>query len=123
MSEQIREVNEDNFEQVVLQSDRPVLVDFWAPWCGPCRALAPTLEAIATDWAGRARVVKLNVDVSPSSAERFSVRALPTLILFKNGREVGRLLGAVNKTEIARRLDHHIETGIEEEKKYGSATV
>jgi thioredoxin 1 len=123
MSEQIREVNEDNFEQVVLQSDRPVLVDFWAPWCGPCRALAPTLEAIATDWAGRARVVKLNVDVSPSSAERFSVRALPTLVLFKNGREVGRLLGAVNKTEIARRLDHHIETGIEEEKKYGSATV
>ena len=123
MSEQIREVNEDNFEQVVLQSDRPVLVDFWAPWCGPCRALAPTLEAIATDWAGRARVVKLNVDVSPSSAERFSVRAIPTLILFKNGREVGRLLGAVNKTEIARKLDHHIETGIEGEKKYGSATV
>jgi thioredoxin 1 len=123
MSEQIREVNEDNFEQVVLQSDRPVLVDFWAPWCGPCRALAPTLEAIATDWAGRARVVKLNVDVSPSSAERFSVRAIPTLILFKNGREVGRLLGAVNKTEIARKLDHHIETGIEEEEKYGSATV
>jgi thioredoxin 1 len=123
MSEQIREVNEDNFEQVVLQSDRPVLVDFWAPWCGPCRALAPTLEAIATDWAGRARVVKLNVDVSPSSAERFSVRAIPTLILFKNGREVGRLLGAVNKTEIARKLDHQIETGIEEEEKYGSATV
>jgi thioredoxin 1 len=123
MSEQIREVNEDNFEQVVLQSDRPVLVDFWAPWCGPCRALAPTLEAIATDWAGRARVVKLNVDASPSSAERFSVRAIPTLILFKNGREVGRLLGAVNKTEIARKLDHQIETGIEEEEKYGSATV
>lgn len=123
MSEQIREVNEDNFEQVVLQSDRPVLVDFWAPWCGPCRALAPTLEAIATDWAGRARVVKLNVDVSPSSAERFSVRAIPTLILFKNGREVGRLLGAVNKTEIARKLDHYIETGIEGEEKYGSATV
>jgi thioredoxin 1 len=123
MSEQIREVNEDNFEQVVLQSDRPVLVDFWAPWCGPCRALAPTLEAIATDWAGRARVVKLNVDASPSSAERFSVRAIPTLILFKNGREVGRLLGAVNKTEIARKLDHQIETGIEGEEKYGSATV
>jgi thioredoxin 1 len=123
MSELIREINDDDFEQVVLQSDRPVLVDFWAPWCGPCRALAPTLAEVAADWADRARVVKLNVDVSPSSAERFSVRAIPTLILFKGGREVGRLLGAANRTEIARRLDHHIETAVEEEEKHGSAPV
>lgn len=81
MSELIREINDNDFEQVVLQSDRPVLVDFWAPWCGPCRTLAPTLAEVAADWADRARVVKLNVDVSPSSAERFSVRAIPTLIL------------------------------------------
>ena len=123
MNEQIQEVNDSDFEQAVLQSGRPVLVDFWAPWCGPCRALAPTLAEVAADWTGRARVMKLNVDASPSSAERFSVRAIPTLILFKNGREVERLLGAVNKTEIERRLDHHIETGVGEEEKHGSATV
>jgi thioredoxin 1 len=115
MSEQIQEVNDNDFEQAVLQSDRAVLVDFWAPWCGPCRALAPVLEELATGWADRARVMKVNVDVSPSSAERFSVRAIPTLILFKNGREVGRLLGAVHKTEIERRFGSHIEPAAEEE--------
>jgi thioredoxin 1 len=123
VNERIQEVNDADFEQAVLQSDQPVLVDFWAPWCGPCHALAPILAEVAADWAGRARVMKLNVDVSPSSTERLSVRAIPTLILFKNGREVERLLGAVNKREIARRLDHHIGTGIEEEEKHGSATV
>jgi thioredoxin 1 len=119
MSERIQEVNDGDFDQVVLQSDRPMLVDFWAPWCGPCRALAPTVEQIAVEWAGRARVVKVNVDVSPNSAERFSVRAIPTLILFKNGREVERLLGAAHKGEIVRRLDPHIEA----EENHGSAAV
>jgi thioredoxin 1 len=121
MSGRIHEVNDGNFEQAVLQSDRPVLVDFWAPWCGPCRALAPTLDAVAAQWADRARVVKLNVDGSPKSAARFSVRAIPTLILFKNGREVERLLGAVHKTEIERRLEPHLEAGSETEEKHGSA--
>jgi thioredoxin 1 len=108
MSKLIGEVNDNNFEQTVLQSEQPVLVDFWAEWCGPCRALAPTLEAVANDWAERARVVKLNVDESPVVTEHYGIRAIPTLILFKDGEEAGRLLGTVSKTEIARKIDHHI---------------
>jgi thioredoxin 1 len=115
----IHEVTDGNFEQAVLQADCPVLVEFWAPWCGPCRALAPVLDEIAAQWATRARMVKLNVDVSPKSAARFAVRAIPTLILFKNGREVERLIGAVRKTEIERLLETHIETNRVEE-KHGS---
>jgi thioredoxin 1 len=120
MSELIREIADDDFVQVVLQSDRPVLVDFWAPWCGPCRALAPALEAVAATWASRARVVKLNVDTSPISAERFSVHAIPTLILFKGGRAVERLLGATNTAEIARKLDHHIDADANGEREHGT---
>jgi thioredoxin 1 len=112
MTREISEVNDDNFAQAVLQSDRPVLVDFWAEWCGPCRTLAPTVEAVATDWADRARVMKLNVDQSPLMTERYGVRTIPTLILFKDGEEVARLLGAVSKTEIARKIDHHISASV-----------
>jgi thioredoxin len=123
MSELIREINDDNFAQVVLQSDRPVLVDFWAPWCGPCRALAPTLEKVAATRVDRALVVKLNVETSPNSAERFAVRAIPTLVLFKGGREVVRLLGAVNRAEIACTIDHHIDAGANGEDDHGTRTV
>ena len=108
MSRAIGEVNDDNFEQMVLQSEKPVSVDFWANWCAPCRALAPTMEAVAEDWAERGRVVKLNVDANPRVTERYDVRAIPTLILFKNGAEIERLLGAASKSEIARRIDLHM---------------
>ena len=122
MSELIQEINDDNFEQAVLQSERPVLVDFWAPWCAPCRALAPVLEELAAARADRARVVKINVDSSPVSAERFAVRAIPTLILFQSGREIERLLGAVDRAEIARKIDHHIDAGANGEGNHGTRT-
>ena len=85
MGEQVKEVNDENFERVVLQSEVPVLVDFWAAWCGPCRALAPALEAIAEQHRASARVVKLNVDDNPSAAQRYAIRGIPTVILFKDG--------------------------------------
>jgi len=123
MSELIRKISDDDFDPVVLPSERPVLVDFWAPWCGPCRALAPTLEDVAAARVDRAQVVKLNVDTNPISAERFAVRAIPTLILFKNGREVERLLGAANRAEIIRKIDHHMEAGANEEGEHGNTAV
>jgi thioredoxin 1 len=109
MSQAVREVDDGNFDATVLQSDRPVLVDFWAEWCGPCRALVPTLESVAQSWGDRAHVVKLNVDAGPAVTARYSVRAIPTLILFKYGEEVERLLGTVSKAEIARKVDQHID--------------
>jgi thioredoxin 1 len=112
MSEPIREVNDNDFEQVVLRSDKPVLVDFWAAWCAPCRALAPTVEAIAIKRTEGARVVKLDVDRNPLATTHYGVRAIPTLILFSNGQEVERLLGAVSEAEIERRIDRHIKANL-----------
>lgn len=108
MSATIREVNDSNFEQAVLQSDRPVLVDFWAAWCAPCRAVAPRLEAVAARRTDDARVVKVDVDQNPLVTQRYGVRAIPTLILFHHGREVERLLGAVSEAEIELRLDRQL---------------
>ncbi len=109
MSEQIREVNDSSFETDVLKSDKPVLVDFWAEWCAPCRMLAPTVEAVAEKYAGRARVVKMNVDDNPSVPGRYGIKGIPTLILFKNGREEERVVGATSKEAISRMLDEHID--------------
>lgn len=108
MSEHVTDVSDSNFETNVLQSDRPVLVDFWAAWCAPCRMLAPTVEAVAEKYAGNARVVKLNVDENPSVSQRYGIKGIPTLILFKGGKEEERVVGATSKEAIARMIDKHV---------------
>ena len=110
MSEHVKETSDGTFENDVLKSDRPVLVDFWAAWCAPCRMLAPTVEAVAEKYASNARVVKLNVDDNPSVSQRFGIKGIPTLILFKNGKEEERVVGATSEQAISRMLDKHVET-------------
>jgi thioredoxin 1 len=107
MSKNIIEATDGNFEQVALRSDGPVLVDFWAEWCGPCRRLAPTIEAVAEEYAAKARVVKLNVDAGPATAKRYGIQGIPTLILFKDGAEKERIVGAASKEAIAAMIDRH----------------
>lgn len=107
MSEQVPEVTDASFEQDVLQSPQPVLVDFWAAWCAPCRMLAPTVEAVAEKYAGNARVVKINVDENPGVSQRFGIKGIPTLILFKGGKEEERVVGATSKDAISRMIDKH----------------
>ena len=109
MSEHVKETSDSTFENDVLKSDRPVLVDFWAAWCAPCRMLAPTVEAVAEKYASNARVVKLNVDDNPSVSQRFGIKGIPTLILFKNGKEEERVVGATSEQAISRMLDKHVE--------------
>jgi thioredoxin 2 len=98
-------VTDASFAQDVLRSPVPVLVDAWAPWCGPCHMIAPVVDQLATELAGRIRVVKLNVDENPQTAARFDLRSIPTLLVLKDGREVDRLVGVQPKREIARRLE------------------
>ncbi len=102
------EFTEQNFDQEVLKSDKPVLVDFWATWCAPCRMMAPTVEAIAGEYAGRARVGKLNVDENQSLTFRYSIRGIPTLLLFKNGQIQEQVVGATSKDVIVKMLDKHL---------------
>jgi thioredoxin 2 len=101
-------VTDASFGQDVERSPLPVLVDAWAPWCGPCHMIAPVIEQLATELAGRVRVVKLNVDDNPRTAARFNLRSIPTLLVLKDGREVDRLVGVQPKQEIARRLEQAI---------------
>ena len=112
MSEYIKELNEGNFAQVVLESETPVLVDFWAEWCGPCRTLAPIVEAIAEQYGDAARVFKLNVDDSPAVAQRYGIHGIPTLILFQAGVEKERILGVVSQEKIACTIDRYISTAL-----------
>lgn len=102
------EFTDGNFEDNVLKADVPVLVDFWAAWCAPCRLLTPTVEAIANDYSGKARVGKLNVDENNEVSAKFGIKGIPTLILFKNGTEQERVVGATTKDNIARMLDKHM---------------
>lgn len=109
MSEHTKNVNENDFERVVLQSEKPVLVDFWAAWCGPCRTLGPTVEAVADQYAESVRVVKLNVDENPNIAQRYGIRGIPTLILFQQGEEKERIVGVVDQDEISQTIGPHVD--------------
>ena len=91
-----------NFDREVLQSDVPVLVDFWAPWCPPCRQIAPSLDALAEEYAGKAKIVKVDVDDEPGVASRYGISGIPALLLFKDGQQVGQLTGAHPKANIAK---------------------
>jgi thioredoxin len=100
--------SDDTFDQDVLQAEVPVLVDFWATWCGPCRVMAPVIDDIATEYAGKAKVGKLDVDQNPSAASRYQVRGIPTLLLFKNGQVVEQVVGAVGKDKVSAMLSGHV---------------
>lgn len=104
----IAEVTDASFESEVLKSDIPVLVDFWAPWCGPCRALAPVVEEIATDYTGKLKVFKINTDENPKTAQSYRISGIPSLIVFKNGQPVEQVVGAVPKGTISSAVDKHI---------------
>ena len=105
MSNSIIHVTDSSFDQDVLKAARPVLLDFWAEWCGPCKMIAPILDEIATEYDGKVTVAKMNVDENPKTPMRFNVRGIPTLILFKNGQAEGQKIGAVRKTDVAAFLD------------------
>jgi thioredoxin 1 len=108
VSQQIVHVSDSSFEQDVLKSNIPVLLDFWAEWCGPCKMIAPILDQIAAEYAGRVVVAKMNVDENPKTPMKFNVRGIPTLILFKNGQLQGQKIGAVRKADVAAFLDSNL---------------
>jgi len=101
MAGKIVEISDSTFEQEVLQSEVPVLVDFWAPWCGPCRAIAPIVDELANEYADKLKVAKCNVDDNPKTPSRYGIRAIPTLIIFKGGNVSEQITGAVAKSQIA----------------------
>ena len=105
MAGNIKEFNDANFQQEVLESSEPVLVDFWAPWCGPCRMLAPTIEELAQDYEGKVKVGKLNTDESPQVAGNYGISSIPTVLLFKDGEVAERLVGLNSKNRFQEVLD------------------
>ena len=107
MSGKLKEVTDISFEQDVLKSTKPVLVDFWAEWCPPCRMLTPTVEAVAAQFGEAASVVKLNVDDNPATAGIYGIKGIPTLIVFRDGKEVERVVGATGKEFIVRMMEKH----------------
>jgi thioredoxin 1 len=101
----ITNLSDTNFDEEIKSSDEPVLVDFWAEWCGPCKMIGPTLEEIGKDYAGRLKIVKLNVDDAPDTARRYEVMSIPTLILFKDGEPSLRIIGAKGKGQLVQEID------------------
>lgn len=105
MSDKIVHISDASFEQDVLKAEGPVMVDFWAEWCGPCKMIAPILDELADDYDGRLKICKLNVDSNTQSAPRYGIRGIPTLIIFKNGQVAGTKVGAVSKSQLAAFID------------------
>ena len=108
MSEKIIHITDDSFENEVLQSQTPVLVDYWAEWCGPCKMIAPALDQIASEYQGRLKVAKLNIDENQSTPPKYGIRGIPTLMLFKNGNVEATKVGALSKTQLAAFIDSNI---------------
>ena len=108
MSDTIVHVSDDSFEQDVLSSDKPVLVDYWAEWCGPCKSIAPVLEEIADEYQEKMTVAKINVDDNPSTPRKYAVRGIPTLMLFKNGAVEATKVGAVSKAQLSAFIDENL---------------
>jgi thioredoxin len=101
----IQTISDDNFENEVINSDLPVLIDFWAPWCAPCRAIGPVVDELAKDYEGKLKVVKMNVDENPLTPSRYGVRSIPNLLLFKNGQVKDQIIGAVPKGHFVQAID------------------
>jgi len=107
-AENVQTFTDGNFESTVLKAPQPVLVDFWAEWCGPCKRLAPTVDALASDYTGKVTIGKLNVDENPDTTIKFNVRGIPALLLFKGGQVVDQVVGLVPKEDIKRVIDRHL---------------
>ena len=108
MSESIKHISDASFDQEVLKADLPVLIDFWAPWCGPCKAISPIVEELAGQYEGKLKVVKMNVDDNPQTPSRYGVRGIPNLIIFKGGEVSDQIVGAVPKSQLIRAIDRTI---------------
>ncbi len=108
MSEKITHTSDDKFDADVLQNDKPVLIDFWAEWCGPCKMIAPLLDDVAGEYADKLSVIKLNIDENPNVAQKFGIRSIPTLMLFKDGAVQAQKLGAMSKSQLTEFLDTNI---------------
>ena len=107
-NDSVQTFTDSNFEETVIKAGGPVLVDFWAEWCGPCRRLAPTVEALAGDYAGQVTVGKLNVDDNPNTAVKFQIRGIPALLLFKDGQVVESVVGLAQKADLKKVIDKHL---------------
>lgn len=110
MSEHVKDVSDGTFETEVMTSAMPVLVDFWAEWCGPCRMMTPVIESVAQKFAGRAKIVKINVDDNQSVTQRFGIKGIPTMIVFKDGKEAERIVGATNEAAVSRIIEEQLNT-------------
>lgn len=108
MSENISHISDDSFEQEVLQSEQPVLVDYWAEWCGPCKIIAPLLDEIAGEYKGKLKVTKLNIDDNPNTPPKYGIRGIPTLMIFKNGNAEATKVGALSKSQLTAFIDQSI---------------